>query len=161
MLLWLCSSPRRRCTLQDDRLSSLSHASYTTVGHHDASLAVLASHFHPRCPPPLSTTLLLSHSGEPAPSVKYVSNYSRAFGPREDDRAIEKAMREKAEKRRGREEEDERERTTRDRTYKTIASESYSVEHTLLASEEQRSPFLVKPSTLAMPLAAMSLQLRK
>ena len=122
---------------------------------------MLASHFHPRCPPPLSTTLLLSHAGDPIAPLKYQSNYSRAYGPREDDRAIEKALRERAERRRGREEEDERERTTRDRTYKTIASDSYSVEHTVLASEEQRSPFLVKPSTLAMPQAAMSLQLRK
>ena len=146
---------------QPDQLRSFSHASFTTEGHHDAALAVLASHLHPRCPPPLSSALLLAHSGEPSPQSKYQSDYSRAFGPRSDDRAIEKARREKAEKLRGQEEEDERERTTRQRTYKTISSAAFSVEHSVLASEEKRSPFLVKPSTLATPQAVLSLSLRK
>ena len=140
---------------------SVSHSSFTTDGHHEASIAVLASHLHPRCPPALSSSLLLSHAGDLPPSLKYQSFYSRSYGPREDDRAQEKAMKAKAEKRRGKEEEDERERTTRDRTYKTVSSEAFSVEHSCLASDEKRSPFLVKPSTLTTQHAALCLQLRK
>jgi hypothetical protein len=144
-----------------DHSRSVTQSSFTTDGHHDASLSVLASHLHPRCPPPLSSALLLSHAGDLPPSVKYQSFYSRSYGPREDDRAYEKALKAKAEKRRGKEEEDERERTTRDRTYKTISSESFSAEHSCLASDEKKSSFLVKPSTLTTQHAALCLQLRK
>jgi len=74
---------------------------------------------------------------------------------------MEKAVKAKADARRGKEEEDERELRTRQRTYKTVASESYSVEHSVAASEEKRSPFLVKPGTLTLPAAVYNLQLRK
>lgn len=74
---------------------------------------------------------------------------------------MEKAIQAKVAANRGREEEEERELRTRQRTYKTVASESYSVEHSIVASEEKRSPFLVKPGTLTLPAAVYSLQLRK
>jgi hypothetical protein len=146
---------------QPDTLRSFSHSCYTTDGHHDASLSVLASHLHPRCPPPLSSSLLLSHAGDLPPSTKYQSEHSRAFGPRDDDHALLKTLKAKADKTRAKDEEDERERTTRDRTYKTVASESFSAQHSVWGSDEKRSPFLVKPSVLTTPAAVLSLRLRK
>ena len=80
---------------------------------------------------------------------------------REDDKALEKAARAKAVANKGREEEEERELRTRQRTYKTVASDSYSMEHSIANSEEKRSPFLVKPGTLTLPAAVLNLQLRK
>ena len=122
---------------------------------------MLASHIHPRCPPSLSTQLLLAHSANPTTHFRYQSEHSRAFGARTDDRAMEKAIKAKADANRGREADDERELRTRQRTYKTVASESYSEEHSIAASEEKRSPFLVKPGTLTLPAAVYRLRLRK
>ena len=146
---------------QDEHARSFSHSCYTAAGLTEAANGVLVSHIHPRCPASLSTHLLLGHTVNPTTTFTYQSEHSRAFGPRTDDRAMEKAMKAKADANRGREEEDERELRTRQRTYKTVASESYSMEHSIVASDEKRSPFLVKQGTLTMPAAVYNLQLRK
>ena len=142
-------------------MRSFSHSCYTSAGLTEAANGVLVSHIHPRCPPSLSSQLLLAHSANPAAPARYTSEHSRAFGARSDDRAMEKAVKARADARRGVEEEDERELRTRQRTYKTVASESYSAEHSIAASDEKRSPFLVRPGTLTLPAAVYSLQLRK
>jgi hypothetical protein len=150
---------------QDAHLRSFSHASYTTDGHREAAIAVSASHLHPRCAASLPASLLIAHDGELPTAAKYQSQHSVAFGAREDDRAQYKQLQAKAAARRGREEEEERERLTRDRTYRTVSSDSWSVEHSLVASGDcsTRSLHVVKTGgqPLSMPAAVLSLQLRK
>ena len=128
-------------------------------------MGVAASHLHPRCAPSLPASLLMAHAGELPAAARYQSQHSVAFGAREDDRAYHKQLQAKAAARRGREEEEERERLTRDRTYRTVSSDSWSVEHSLVASSDgsTRSLHVVKTNgqPLSLPAAVLSLQLRK
>lgn len=149
---------------QQTNLNSHTQLSYNTQGLDEAHNEMLATRMHQTVAQPLSSEMLIGHSAAPTTYERYTTDYNRAYGERDDNHSLAQSLRDKHDSKRAENAQDEKEQFSRDRSYQTTSSLSYSSKHSILASNEKPSRFLVNniaSSTLAMPPAVQAMKLRQ